>query len=95
MPELARKVVDGTEARPDLKTIEALEQHGLIDPGFFNRLMTARPGQTTRILAVAKFKTDHPEHLDHPCEVQGQQITVARYLDLVAAGQFTDKEETP
>jgi len=47
-----------------------------------------------RILAVAKFKTDHPEHLDHPCEVQGQQITVARYLDLVAAGQFTDKEET-
>ncbi|HNN52141.1 MAG TPA: CsgG/HfaB family protein [Pseudomonadota bacterium] len=28
MPELARKVVDGTEARPDLKTIEALDLYG-------------------------------------------------------------------
>ena len=47
-----------------------------------------------RILAVAKFKTDHADVLDHACEVQGQQITVARYLDLVAAGQFTTEEKT-
>ncbi len=44
------------------KTIEALEQHGLIDPGFFNRLMTARPGQTTRILAVAKHWLPVAQH---------------------------------
>lgn len=44
------------------RTIEALEQHGLIDPGFFNRLMTARPGQTTRILAVAKHWLPVAQH---------------------------------
>lgn len=43
-----------------------------------------------RITEVAKFKAGNPDVLAALLDIDGQQVTVARYADLVAAGKFTE-----
>ena len=51
---------------------------------------TALESDEQRILYIASFKEKHREHLQATIEVAGQPITLARYADLVATGQFTE-----
>lgn len=50
---------------------------------------TALEDNEQRILYIASFKEKHREHLHATVEVDGQEVTLARYADLIATGQFT------
>ena len=50
---------------------------------------TALEDNEQRILYIASFKEKHREHLHATIEVDGQEVTLARYADLIATGQFT------
>lgn len=50
---------------------------------------TALEDNEQRILYIASFKEKHREHLQATVEVDGQEVTLARYADLIATGQFT------
>ena len=50
---------------------------------------TAIEDNEQRILYIASFKEKHREHLHATVEVDGQEVTLARYADLIATGQFT------
>lgn len=45
----------------------------------------------TRIMNVAKFKTRHKDTLQHTVEIDGQEMTIARYADLVASGKYNEE----
>ena len=47
----------------------------------------------TRIMNVAKFKTRHKDLLQHTIVADGQEITIARYADLVASGKYSEGED--
>jgi len=47
-----------------------------------------------RIMAVAKWKAAHSELHHHALPIDGQDITLARYADLVAAGKYTEGDNT-
>jgi len=44
-----------------------------------------------RIMSVAKFKARNKEALQYAVDVDGQQITLARYADLVASGAYEEE----
>ena len=47
-----------------------------------------------RITAVAKFKAQHDkESLQHTAVIDGQDMTIARYADLVAAGHYSQEKK--
>lgn len=44
-----------------------------------------------RILDVASMKERHKEHLHKVVEVDGQEVTLARYADRIGVGEFVEK----
>lgn len=48
---------------------------------------------SARILSVASFKETNREYLDHLVEINGQDITLARHADLIAAGAYASQQE--
>lgn len=45
----------------------------------------------TRIMNVAKFKTRNKDLLQHTVDIDGQEVTIARYADLVASGKYNEE----
>ena len=45
-----------------------------------------------RITSVAKAKVQHKDMLQHTINVDGSDITVGRWLDLLAAGQYSEEK---
>lgn len=47
----------------------------------------------SRILEVAALKQSNAEHLDSIVTVDGSEMTIGRYADLIAGGAYTPKEQ--
>lgn len=72
---------EGSE--PDKPSEEALEAQG-----FLAALSMIAPKE--RITEVAKWKAGNPDLMNTLIDVDGQQMSLARYADLVASGKYSE-----
>lgn len=75
--------------QPEQAQIDVEQVKHVLDP--LTALQTEKDAET-RVLGVAAFKAEHPNILTFNMrDIGGEEITVARHLDLIAAGHYLPK----